>query len=293
MISKRDFQPPKLFSPPHGGEIIEFNDRKYFIGKSIGKGNFGKIYECEDEWGNELVAKVVVPQNQTYQEVRQNWYRELDNLVNLRHPNITYIYDAFECEHTFYLIIERCFCTIEYLINMPGNRGNIWIPYLARDILQALHFIHNFREGYVHKDIHPGNVFVSLIKDKMIVTQNPVYIFKIGDLGISKLEKDIDLFNTMAQWMLPPEFLNPTEFGKIGRQVDIYHTGLLLLSLLLGKVPQFTHQQICEGKPREMAESLDSPYSSAIAKALRRHVDYRTQTALDFWREISQASKFV
>ncbi len=294
MINRGKFQLPKRFYPPQHGETIDHNNQIYFIGNIINNGYFGNIYECEDEWGNKLVAKVLVPRNQTYEEVGKMWLQELDNLLHLRHPNITYLYDAFEYKHTFYLIMERCSCTLKDFIDIiPKNEGDIWLPYVARDILQAIHFIHNYGEGYVHKDIHPGNVFLSIVKDRMLETQDPVFIFKIGDLGISRLESHINKFNTiMAEWMLPPESLNPKEFGLIGRKVDIYHTGLLLLSLLLGKVPQFTPQQICEGKPREMAESLDSPYRYAIAKALRRHVYYRTQTALDFWREISKASKF-
>ncbi|MEP0753669.1 protein kinase family protein [Trichocoleus sp. Lan] len=289
MINRPNFQLPKVFSPPKHGDVIQHNGYSYFIGKKIGQGSFGKVYECEDELGNELVAKVVVPKNQTYKEVQKHWLHELYNLVHLRHPNITYVYDAFECNNTFYLIIERCFGTLKELIELPQEDRNIWLPYVARDILQAVEFISS--EGYVHKDIHPGNVFISQVKDKMIADKKPIYLFKIGDLGISRLESDINIFNTiLAEWMLPPEFLNPEEFGRIGRQVDIYHTGLLLLSLILGNVPQFTHQEICEGRPRELGENINSPYGVAIAKALRRHVKDRTQTALEFWREISQAS---
>ncbi len=291
MINPQNFQLPKFFCPPQYGDVIEHNGRLYFIGQKIGKGYFGNVYECEDEWGNELVAKVLEPQNRTYEQVQQQWLHELDNLVHLRHPNITYVYDAFEWKHTFYLIIERCFCSLNDVIKMPNNQREILLPYLARDILQALDFIHNYSEGYVHKDIHPGNVFVSLVKDKIIATKEPVIQFKIGDLGISRLASDINIFNTiLAEWMRPPESLS-IKFGEIGQQVDIYHTGLLLLSLLLGYIPQFTRQEVYAGEPRKIAESLASPYSSAIAKALRRHVAYRTQTALDFWREISQVSK--
>ena len=112
----------------------------------------------------------------------------------------------------------------------------------------------------------------------------------MGDLGISRLETEIRLFNTiLAQWMVPPEYLDPGEFGKIDKHVDIYHTGLLLLGLLLNKIPKFTREEIIEGVPRKMAERLRSPYSSAIAKALRRHTPYRTQSALEMWREIFAA----
>jgi serine/threonine protein kinase len=290
MMNPQNFLPPKIFCPPQHGDIIEHNGHLYIMGKIIGQGFFGCVYECEDEWGNELVAKVISPHNRTYEEVRQNWIEELNKLLTFRHPKITYVYEAFECRDTFYLIIERCYCTLNDLLQMPDLRGELWLPHIARDILQGIHFIHN--AGYVHKDIHPGNVFVSLLQDKMIPNQAPVWNFKIGDLGISRLESDINFFNTiLADWMLPPEFLIPKEFGLIGRHVDIYHTGLLLLSLLLGNVPVFTHQEICAGKPREMAENLASPYAFAIAKALCRHVVSRTQTALDFWRDILEASK--
>ncbi len=54
----------------------------------------------------------------------------------------------------------------------------------------------------------------------------------------------------MTKWMLPPEHFNQIEFRKIQRQVDIYHTVLLLLSLPLAYVSQFTQQGILDGKPR-------------------------------------------
>jgi hypothetical protein len=95
----------------------------------------------------------------------------------------------------------------------------------------------------------------------------------------------------MAQWMLPPEHLDPEEFGVVGQQVDIYHTGLLLLGLLLDDMPSFTVTEILEGRPRQIAEGLPPPYGWVIAKALRRHVSERTQSAIQFWRELRDASQ--
>jgi serine/threonine protein kinase len=123
----------------------------------------------------------------------------------------------------------------------------------------------------------------------MVPAKDRVWSFKIGDLGISNLETDINVFNTiLAQWMLPPEYLNP-EFGTIGRTVDIYHAALLLLSLLLGQSPAFTREQILDDTPRKVTEGLSSPFAPAISRALRRHVADRTHSALDFWRDISEA----
>jgi len=280
----------KVFHPPKIGEQISYRGKIYTLGKLIGAGNFASVYECYDEWDNELVAKIPLPQKGTYEQIRSEWIQELNKLSKLRHPNITYIYDAFEYRDTFYIIIERCASTLTDLINNPTIKGDIWIPHLAHDLLQALHFIHE--NDYVHKDIHPGNIFISWIKDRMVPLKDPVLTFKIGDLGITRLEKDIDVLNTLlAEWMLPPEFLNPVEFGTVNKQVDIYHIGLLLLSLLTKKIPSFNRDEIIQGKPRQIAEQISSPYAPIIAASLRRHTKDRIPSALDFWRAISRIKR--
>lgn len=275
----------KQFQPPSPGDVINFQGRKYTIGVPIGTGYFGTAYSCTDDWGNFLVAKVLVPQHQSYEDVQQNWLREFGNLVTLRHPNVTYIHDAFECDDTFYLIIERCNQTLKDLIEWPDFQGDVWFPGIARCVLQAINFIH--RQNYVHKDLHPGNVFSSLTFDEMVPGKDPAWRFKVGDLGISRLLPDVDIFNTvLAKWMVPPEFLNPAEFGVLSWNVDIYHAGLLFLSILLGRIPTYTQDEVLNGLPRQTAEALRSPYAPAIARALRRHVAARTPTGLDFWRDL-------
>jgi serine/threonine-protein kinase len=288
MIPERKSNDPigRMFTPPREGEVIRHGGSNYTLGEYVGQGAWGAVFHCTDDWENELVAKILVPRNRTYEAVKDGWEKELRALVHLRHPNITYVYDAFEYRDTFYIIMERCAQSFYNLINAPGIDGDLWLPLVAHSVLQGISFIH--REGYVHKDIHPGNVFASEIRDKMDPTKGPIVTFKIGDLGITNLELDLDVFNTMVgKWMLPPEFLEPDRFGKIGKQVDIYHAGLLFLSLLLGHVPTFTPEEILDGVPRRTAEGLESIYSPAIARALRRHVDSRTQTAIEFWKDIS------
>ena len=282
---------PREFVPPSDGDEIECNGIYYFIGEKIGHGAFGDVFDCLDEWGNELVAKVLLP-HQSYEAIQDNWFHEFQNLQQLRHPQITFIHQAFKYQDTFYLIIEKCEFTLKDLLSDTSSDsidGELWLPYVSRDILNGLHYIHE--HGYVHKDLHAGNVFVSLQRDPMFPDQEPAWRFKIGDLGISRLEEDISLSNTtLAQWMLPPEALNPHEFGFIGKHVDIYHVGLLLLSLLLNQTPDFTRDEIIAGHPRELAEGLESRYAPAIARALRRHVSARTPSAIDMWREISESS---
>ena len=127
-------------------------------------------------------------------------------------------------------------------------------------------------------------------RDPIFPERDSIWRFKIGDLGISRRKGDIRLFTILAPWMLLPEHLKPEQFGAMGTHTDIYHVGLLLLSLLLNQTLDFTQDEIIAGRPRELAEGLSSRYAEAVARALRRHVSARTSSAIEMWREISEVS---
>jgi len=132
-----------------------------------------------------------------------------------------------------------------------------------------------------------GNVFAAITKDEMDANGPGAIHFKLGDLGVAKLFSEIDASNTRALWMLPPEVLDSTEYGPLDPRIDIYHCGLLFLHLLHGRELRFTTEEIKQGKPRELALQLPPPYNFALEKCLRRHVAYRTATAMELWRDLN------
>jgi serine/threonine-protein kinase len=278
-------QPPLQITWPQPGEVIEHGRNRYLVGELLGQGAFGCTYACIDQWNNSLVIKVHVPRGQTYQQVRQNWERELRSLFTLRHPNITYIYDAFERNATFHIVMERCGGSLGSLLAAPNYDGLALLLPIARCVLQGIAYMHD--NGYVHKDIHLGNVFWAQPRNEIGPSDGQSLTFKVGDLGICRLESELDFYTTtLAQWMLPPEFLRPGEFGAVGKQTDIYHAGLLLLSVAAGRAPALTNEQILQGVPQAVAARLPPPLGLAISKALRRHTSARTQTAFEFWQDL-------
>ena len=219
--------PLKIFVQPKEGEVITSlaTGNTYTIGGRIGEGSFGIVYFCQDEWKNELAVKVLKPVG-TYERVKASAEAEIQKLLYLRHPHITYVYDAFEYRDTFYIVTEKCLGPLSDLFTIPNYDGIVWLLPVARCLLQALHYIH--RSSFVHQDIHLRNVFTTFVKDEMPSDAKAIQ-FKLADLGVAKLLNQIDAANTRAQWMLPPEALRPQEFGPIDHQIDIYHTGLLFL----------------------------------------------------------------
>lgn len=273
---------PVHYAFPSAGEAVRRDHANYYIGQPIGQGYYGIVYDCTDDWGNELVAKVLKPMG-SFQEVADRWQRESAVLTTMRHPNITYIHDAFVYRNLFYIVIEKCLYPLSAELHLASE---LWLPQMARDLLQALAYIH--RAGWVHKDIHVGNVFVSATKDPFDGERDPVVGFKLGDFGISRMEGSIRPHGSeLARWMLPPEAIDPVKLGPIDRRVDIYHAALTFLCVIHGQVLQFSREQIHAGEPQRLALALDSVYAPALARALEPRASVRTPTALGFWQDIA------
>lgn len=277
------------FTPPVAGMVVTslMTGNTYTIGRVLGEGAFGTVYEATDVWLNELAVKVLKPRG-TYEQIQQAAASEFQKLLQLRHSHVTHVVDAFEFQHTFYIVTERCVAPLSDLFRIEQLNGPVWVRPVARCLLQAVHFLH--LAGYVHQDIHFGNVFMQFHRDEMGGdNSNPTSMtFKLADLGIAKLFTDIDAQNTLLNGsMLPPEFLDAAQFGQLGHQVDIYHCGLLFLQLCFGRSLSFSNEEILAGVPRQMAEQLPAPYNTALSKALRRHVPQRTQSALELWRDLA------
>jgi serine/threonine-protein kinase len=279
-----------VFAPPQQGELITSisTGNTYRIGQVIGEGSFGVVYECTDTWENELAVKILKPLG-TYEQVRDRAIAELVKLRNLRHPNVTYVHDGFEFRNTFYIVFERCWKPINQFIQSKDFRGHLWLRALARQLLQAVHFLHC--NDYVHQDIHGGNVFIATMRDDMD-PNGMIFTFMLGDLGITKMVTEMDAANTvLAEWMRAPEALNSAEFGPMDHRMDIYHCGLLFLQVLLGKPLTFTRDEILRGAPRELAMQIGGQFQFALEKALRRHVDFRTASALELWRDLNTSAQ--
>jgi len=281
--------PQKLVVQPQTGEIITSlsTNNTYTIGQKIGEGNFGIVYSCQDVWQNELAVKVLKPVG-TYEKVKAAAEAEFSKLLALRNPYITFVYDAFEFRDTFYIVTEYCHGPVSDLFDLENFNGRLWLMPIARGLLQAVHYLHI--NNYVHQDIHPGNVFSAWVKDEMLPDADKVIKFKLGDLGVTRLLHEVDAQNTRAQWMLPPEVINSAEFGPLDHRIDIYHVGLLLLQLAYSKELKFSSQEIIEGRPREMAMALPAPLGFALEKTLRRHVQFRTASAMELWRDLHSSS---
>jgi serine/threonine-protein kinase len=264
---------------PQVGTVLRSKRGEYLVQKVIGTGEFGAVYECTGPFDQFYALKVIRPANRPFHEVQAEWSRETARLFSLRHPNIVYLYDAFEQELLFYQALERCEHPLSEMLKGPMQEG--LVIELARQLLAAVQFLHD--GDIIHDDLHPGNVLVSH-------TDRPV--LKISDFGISAELRGASAIrpNVVHHKIMAPEILST---GYTTKQSDLYQVGLLLYWMLIGEpaIPQNLPYNdlvrfVGEGEPRRRADAIGTPLGALIAKMLRRRESFRYTSAREVWADM-------
>jgi serine/threonine-protein kinase len=265
---------------PDLGAVLVSSRGTYSVQSVIGGGEFGAVYQCVGPFDQVYAVKLMRPANRPYAEVHADWVKELQTLLSLRHPNVVYVYDAFEQGNLFYLALERCDHPLSAMLGAPMQEG--LVLELARQLLAAVQFLHD--NDVVHDDLHPGNVLIAHATDRPVV--------KISDFGISHELRGAPQVrpSVVHHAIMPPEILAS---GYTSKQGDIYQVGLLLYWMLTGSsaidmgLPYAELvRQVADGEPRRRAEGLGTSMGALIAKMLRRREAYRYSSAREVWGDL-------
>ncbi len=264
---------------PQPGSVLTGARGAYQVVRVIGAGEFGAVYDCVGPFDQGYAIKVIRPANRPYHEVHAEWAREAERLMSLRHPNVVYIYDAFEQESLFYLALERCDHSLTTMLGAPLPEG--LVLELARQILSAVQFLHD--HDVVHDDLHPGNVLIS---------RGAGFTLKISDFGISHELGGASAVrpNVVHHKIMAPEIVAT---GYTSKQSDLYQVGLLMYWMLAGEPavpPNLPYHDlmrfVSDGEPRRRAEAIGTPLAQLIAKMLRRREAYRYLSANEVWGDL-------
>ena len=215
----------------------------YRVEQRIGEGGMGVVYRAHEVLMNRGVAiKVLRPECWTA-EGAESFLREAQMLGNVPHKNVIVIFRPGEGQGLQYYIME--------LVHGPTLEGRLEagpippaeVVRIGSDLLHGLQAMH--RQGFVHRDIKPGNVFV--LSDRAL----------LGDFGIARPPSDqaSDSHNRDCT----PEYGAPEQVqGRlITPRTDIYSTGVVLYEAVSGRRFHEQSEQVdWSGMPRDLARVL-------------------------------------
>src|SRR6266568_4043868 len=164
------------------GEIVATTGQslgRYRIIEQIGAGGMGVVYRARDERLERDVALKLLPAGTLADKVaRKRFRQEALTLSQLNHPNIATIYDFDTQQDVDFLAMEYTEGVTLSEKLKTGPLPEREIAYLGTQLAEGLTAAH--RQGVIHRDIKPGNLWVT--SDHRL---------KILDFGLAKLVRPV------------------------------------------------------------------------------------------------------
>ena len=195
----------------------------YELNKFINKGSFSMIFLIKSNYYlTNFVVKIIIEYEQ--EKNSKTFYRELESLKCLNHPNIIRIYDYFNYKNKYFLILEECLHDdlFNYIKLNDFNKNEI--IYLFYQIVLALDHCHN--KNIAHLDIKPQNILISKYNK-----------IKLSDFGLSfKCNQDELLNHFVGSFIYEaPEIILKKNYNPF--KADIWSLGVTFFYMLFKKLP--------------------------------------------------------
>ena len=197
----------------------------YQLGRTIGKGSFGNVVQCQHiESGSLYAIKCIKKSKVTTKAIFEHLKNEKQVLSTLKSPFTVDFFGSFQDHNNIYFITEY----------IPG--GELFkllrthrvlaissVRFYAAEITSALEYLHS--RNIVYRDLKPENVLVSATGH-----------VKLIDFGFATQIKEGETCSSFCGTL---EYLAPEIVQRIGHglAVDWWTLGVLLYELLVGTPP--------------------------------------------------------
>jgi serine/threonine protein kinase len=260
---------------------------RYRVRERIGKGGAGSIYLADDLRleGRLCALKEVeydraLPEN-IRDEARAQFLREATILARFDHPNLPKVSDYFSKGPRDYLVMDYVPGDDLRTMMLEAKRKGTFLSESdvlgwARQLADALSYLHRQDPPVVHRDIKPSNLKIT-----------PGGVLKLVDFGLVKImAPDQEMTITVIQGLGTALYTPLEQYGSdeihTDTRSDIYSYGATLYHLLTNEPPVDARKRFIQPSslipPRQLNPDVSSRTQRAVLWAMALHPDDRPQT---------------
>ncbi len=210
---------------------------KYRLGRILGRGGMGAVFEAVHEWtGRSVAVKVLSHEHVENPEAAERFLREARVAAGLKHPNVVDVLDlGEEPDRTVFIVLELLegesfgrMLTREKTLTFE-EAAEVIVP-----VMRAVTYAH--ARNVVHRDIKPDNIFLHNDAEGNRIP-------KILDFGIAKaLDEERDQRVTQTGFVMgTPAYMSPEQGegipSRIGAPADVWSMGVVWYEALTGALP--------------------------------------------------------
>lgn len=249
-------------------------DGRFLILRQLGSGGMGVVYEGVQLAIERRVAiKLVLHADAAKRRDLERLRMEARAVSRLEHPNVIRLYDyVAPPEGRPYIVMEllRGRSLSTELKDNPGPMDMERASWILLQVAEGVGAAHT--QGLIHRDLKPGNIWLSTERDRAGHER-----VKVLDFGlVSGLNLFSERLTSSGMLVGTPHYISPEQVDhppRISVACDVYAIGVLLFQLVVGHRP-FEGETFYAVIDAHLTQKTPSPTltdaGAAIPPALRR-----------------------